>query len=41
MIDTIATQTASPTATVCENLALYGGSPERDEFDSRDIWDAR
>ncbi len=39
MIDTIATQAASPTATVCENLALYGGSPERDEFDSRDIWD--
>ena len=39
MIDAIATQTASPTATVCENLALYGGSPERDEFDSRDIWD--
>ena len=40
MIDThIDTQTASPTAAVCESLALYGGSPERGEFDSRDVWD--
>ncbi len=40
MTDThIDTQTASPTAAVCESLALYGGSPERGEFDSRDVWD--
>ena len=40
MLDThIDTQTASPTAAVCESLALYGGSPERGEFDSRDVWD--
>ena len=31
-----ATETAgqSVTATVCENAALYGATPERDEFDS-------
>ena len=40
MIDTIETQTASSTAAVRENAALFGASPERDEFDSRDIWDA-
>ena len=40
MLDThIDTQTASPTTAVCESLALYGGSPERGEFDSRDVWD--
>ena len=40
MLDThIDTRTASPTAAVCESLALYGGSPERGEFDSRDVWD--
>ena len=31
--------TASPTAAVCESLALYGGSPERGELDSREVWD--
>ena len=30
---------ASATATVCENLATFGGAPERGELDSRDIWD--
>ena len=40
MLDTIATPTASPTATVCESLALFGAAPERDEFDSRHVWDA-
>ena len=30
----------SATATVCENAALFGATPERDEFDTRDIWDA-
>ncbi|MDE0174232.1 MAG: DUF2493 domain-containing protein [Defluviicoccus sp.] len=27
------------TATVCDNLALYGGGPDRDEFDTREVWD--
>ncbi len=27
------------TATVCDNLALYGGGPDRDEFDPREVWD--
>ncbi len=40
MLDTIATPTASPTAAVCESLALFGAAPERDEFDSRHVWDA-
>ena len=39
MLDTIATPIASPTAAVCESLALFGGSPERGELDSRDVWD--
>ena len=33
------TATASQTAAICENLALYGASPERGEIDSREIWD--
>ena len=32
-------QSHSPTAVICENAALYGATPERDEFDPRDIWD--
>ena len=36
-IDTFAGQ--SVTATVCENAALYGTSPEPGEFDPRDVWD--
>ena len=39
MIVSNATSTASPTAAVCESLALYGASPERGELDSRDVWD--
>ena len=39
MIVTNATSTASPTAAVCESIALYGASPERGEFDSREVWD--
>ncbi|MDE0383004.1 MAG: DUF2493 domain-containing protein [Defluviicoccus sp.] len=27
------------TATVCDNLALYGGGPDRDDFDPREVWD--
>ena len=29
----------SPTAAVCENLALFGGAPELGETDTRVIWD--
>ena len=29
----------SPTAVICENAALYGATPGRDEFDPRDVWD--
>ena len=39
MIDTTAAAAASATATVCENLALFGGAPERGELDSRVVWD--
>ena len=40
MIDTNQdTATASQTAAICENIALYGASPERGEIDSRQIWD--
>ena len=38
-IDTIEAQDHSITATVCENAALYGATPERDEFDTREVWD--
>ena len=38
-IDTIETGGQSVTATVCENAALFGATPERDEFDIRDVWD--
>ncbi|MCY4558649.1 MAG: DUF2493 domain-containing protein [Chloroflexi bacterium] len=40
MIVTNATPAASPTAAVCESMALYGAAPERGEFDSREVWDA-
>ena len=39
-IDTIETAGQSATATVCEHAALFGATPERDEFDSREVWDA-
>ncbi len=39
-IDTIEAQDASITATICDNAALFGAAPERDEFDSREVWDA-
>ncbi len=38
-IDSIDTQNQSATATACEQASLYGATPERDEFDPRDIWD--
>ena len=34
------TQAQSVTATVCENAQLFGATPERDEFDPREVWDA-
>ena len=40
MFDIDNTQAQSVTATVCENAQLYGATPERGEFDPRDIWDA-
>ena len=33
------TDTATSTASICENAALYGAAPERDELDSRVVWD--
>ncbi|MDE0278208.1 MAG: DUF2493 domain-containing protein [Defluviicoccus sp.] len=30
---------ASATAAVCEHAALFGATPERDEFDTREVWD--
>ncbi len=39
-IENIEAQDQSVTATVCENAALYGAAPERDEFDTREVWDA-
>ena len=39
-IENIGTNEAqSVTATICENAALYGATPERGEFDPRDIFD--
>ena len=38
-IDTIEAGAHSVTATVCDNAALFGAVPERDEFDTREVWD--
>ena len=38
-IDTAETEAQSITATVCDNAALFGAAPERDEFDTREVWD--
>ena len=39
-IENIGTQHAqSPTAMICENAALFGATPERGEFDPREVWD--
>ncbi|MYG28428.1 MAG: DUF2493 domain-containing protein [Boseongicola sp. SB0677_bin_26] len=40
IIDTLEAGEASVTAAVCEQARLYGAAPERDEFDTRDVWDA-
>ena len=39
IIDNIEVQDSSVTATVCDNAALFGAAPERDEFDTREVWD--
>ena len=39
MFDYDTHQAQSPTAVICENAALYGATPGRDEFDPRDVWD--
>ena len=39
MFDIDNTQAQSVTATVCENAQLFGATPERDEFDPREVWD--
>ena len=39
MFDTDTHQAQSPTAVICDNAALYGATPQRDEFDPRDVWD--
>ena len=38
MLD-ISSDTATATATVCENIATFGAAPERGELDSREVWD--
>ena len=38
-IDTIDTQNQSVTATICEQAQLFGATPERGEYDPREVWD--
>ena len=38
-LETIESQEQSFTAMVCEQAALFGATPGRDEFDSRVVWD--
>ena len=38
-IDTVETAEQSATAAFCEHAALFGATPERDQFDPRDVWD--
>ena len=39
-IDSIDTGNQSATAAVCEQAQLFGATPERGEFDPREVWDA-
>ena len=39
IIENIEDQGQSIMAAVCENAQLFGATPERDEFDPRDVWD--
>ncbi len=38
-IDIIEKRGQSATATACEHAALFGATPGRDEFDTREVWD--
>ena len=38
-LETIESQEQSFTAMVCEQAALFGATPGRDEFDNRVVWD--
>ena len=38
-IENIDTEAQSATAMICENAALFGATPERGEFDPREVWD--
>ena len=38
-IDTLEAAEVSVTAAVCQQAQLFGATPERDEFDTRDVWD--
>ena len=38
MQNLISTETSSQTAMACEQAALFGATPGRDEFDNREIW---
>ena len=38
-IDTIESGEQSATAAICENAQLFGATPERGEFDPREVWD--
>ncbi len=38
-IENIEAQDQSMTATISDNAALFGAAPERDEFDTREVWD--
>ena len=40
IIETAETEAQSATASICDNAALYGATPERGEFDTREVWDA-
>ena len=40
MKETPAIPGSTATATVCDNLAAFGGRPDRDEPDTRETWDA-
>ena len=38
-IDSIDTENQSATAAICEQAQLFGATPERGEFDPREVWD--
>ncbi len=38
-IETLETGAESATAAICAQAQLFGATPDRDEFDSRDVWD--